>query len=276
MSGSPILTVAAIEWKGNLRNKWTSIFAVVFAVLALTIAYTGVHAEGYSGLQSFNRTSASLLNLILYLVPLIAIVMGTLSFSSEKALLDLLVSQPVRRSEVVAGKILGLFCSIVAATIIGFLAAGIVISPMAGTGGLMSYIALALLTEILALIFLNFAAVISLASDRKLKAFGYALFAWFFFLLFYDLAIIGATVMAGEGAAKHILFLGLFGNPVDIVRVASLIIQGNVSIFGAAGAMLMRYLGGAAGSSGLLLGALLVWIIVPFWIALRIIRKQDI
>ena len=120
----------------------------------LAIAYTGIRAEGYSGLQSFDCTTASLLNLILYIVPLIAVVMGTISFSSDKASLDLLISQPVGRGEVVAGKILGLFCSIVAATILGFLFAGMVISPIAGPDGSMSYFVLALLTEILALIFL--------------------------------------------------------------------------------------------------------------------------
>jgi len=272
---SPILTIAVMEWKINLRNKWMVIFAAVFCLLVLAISYAGTRAEGFSGLQSFSRTSASLLNLVLYLVPLIAMVMGTISFTSDRGSLDLLTAQPVRRRDVVGGKIAGLFASMVASTGIGFLAAGVVITPMSGGSGLLSYCYLVILTQILGLIFLIIAALITFANDRRQKAFGYALFVWFFFIIFYDLIVIGLTAVTGDTAAKYIIFLSLFGNPVDIVRVGSLIMLDNVTIFGVAGAMLLRFLGGTFGSVSLLFIALLSWVIIPFVIMLRLVRKQD-
>lgn len=276
MATSPIITIAAMEWKVNLRNRWMAIFATVFCLLVLAISYAGTRAEGFSGVQSFSRTSASLLNLVLYLVPLISMVMGTMSFTAESSGLDLLAAQPIRRSDLIIGKLLGLFGSISAATVIGFLVAGAIIAPTAGSGGLASYIYLVVLTQLLGLIFLIIAVLLAFANQRRQKAFGYALFVWFFALLFYDLLVVGLSVVAGEGSAKYIIFLSLFGNPVDIVRVACLILLDNVSIFGAAGAMLIRFLGGAVGSILLLLGALVIWVVVPLVITLGLVRKQDL
>jgi len=275
MNLKPVLTIAAIEWKVNLRNKWMAIFTAVFSLLALAISYAGTRAEGFTGLQSFSRTSASLLNLVLYLAPLISIVMGTISFTSDKGALELLVAQPVRRRDVVIGKIIGMFASIFAATSLGFIAAGAFIAPMSGGSGLGSYIALAILTQTLALIFLILSTLIALLNDRRQKAFGYALFGWFFFVLFYDLIVIGLTVVLGDVAAKNVIFFSLFGNPVDIVRVASLILLENATIFGAAGAMLIRFLGGPLGAISLLLASLILWVLLPLWAALRAANRQD-
>jgi len=70
--------------------------------------------------------------------------------------------------------------------------------------------------------------------------------------------------------------LSLFGNPVDMVRVATLIVLNNITIFGAAGAAMLRFLGGRVLSLFLLVAGLLVWVSVPLVIADRMMRRQDI
>ncbi len=71
-------------------------------------------------MQNFTCISASLLNLVLYLVPQVALTMGTLSFTGDKGATELLFSQPVLRSEVQLGKLLGVFWPITLSTLIGF------------------------------------------------------------------------------------------------------------------------------------------------------------
>ena len=56
-------------------------FAVVFGLLTVSISYAGMMAEGFAGMQGFTRTSASLLNLMLFVIPLVALMMGVLSFT---------------------------------------------------------------------------------------------------------------------------------------------------------------------------------------------------
>ena len=260
----------------NIRNKWTVIFAVAFGILVVGIAYFGIMAEGFSGMENFTRTSASMLNLVLYLVPLVALTMGTLSFTGERAIVELLFAQPVSRSEVLLGKLAGLFASLSLSMLAGFFAAGAVIMIFNGEEGLLAYGSFVFLSLTLALVFLCISAAIATLNQRKSKAFGGALFLWFFFVLVYDLIALGIALILSGQTSNTFLFVTLFGNPVDIVRVAALILLDNVTIFGAAGAALLRFLGGPVASLVLLVGGLGLWIAAPLLLAQRLLRSQDI
>jgi Cu-processing system permease protein len=214
--------------------------------------------------------------MVLYVVPLVALTMGTLSFTSEKSASELLFSQPVTKSEVLLGKFFGLFASILSATLIGFGLAGVIIATNAGTEGSLRYPAFVGFSLLLALIFLSLSALVSVICRRQSKAFGVALVVWFFFVLLYDLLVIGATFLFKERTANLFIFGSLFGNPVDMVRVASLMTLNGNDIFGAGGAALLRFLGGETLSMVLLLIALILWIAAPLFIAQRLLRRQDI
>ncbi len=276
MDTNAITTIARQELVINIRNRWTLVFAGVFGVLVLAISYFGLVTAGAVGFQGFARTSASLLSMVLYIVPLVALTMGTLSFTSEKSAGELLFSQPVTRGEILLGKFLGLFVSIFTATLIGFGLAGVIIAANAGTDSSLRYPALIGFSLLLALIFLSLSAFISVLCHRKSKAFGVALFVWFFFVLFYDLLVIGLTFLFKERTANVFIFGSLFGNPVDMVRIASLMTLNGKDIFGAAGAALLRFLGGEGLSIVLLLIALAVWVVAPLFVAQRLLRRQDI
>lgn len=276
MDSKAIFDIARQELVINIRNKWTIIFAVVFGALVVSISYFGMMTEGFSGLQNFTRTSASLLNLVLYIVPLVALTMGTLSFTGDKGSAELLFSQPLLRSEVVLGKLVGVFFSIALSTLIGFCLGGAIVVAANGAEGFARYVSFVTLSLGLSLVFLSIAMLASTVSRRKSKAFGFSLFLWFFFVLFYDLLALGGTLLLEGTAANTFLFLSLFGNPVDMVRVATLIILDNVTIFGAAGAAMLRFLGGQTSSILLLVAGLVAWTAVPFVLSTLMMRRQDI
>lgn len=276
MDFKSVYDIARQELIINIRNRWTMIFAVVFGALVVSISYFGIMAEGFSGMQSFTRTSASLLNLVLYIVPLVALTMGTLSFTGDKGSTELLFSQPLLRSEVLLGKLFGVFFSIALSTLIGFTLAGAIVVAASDVEGVWRYIAFVVLSLALSFVFLCIALLTATMSRRKSKAFGIALFLWFFFVLFYDLLALGGTMFLKGQTANTFLFLSLFGNPVDMVRVATLIILDNVTIFGAAGAAMLRFLGGQTASLLLLVAGLAAWASVPLFISTRMMRRQDI
>ena len=71
--------VAMICWQEftlNRRNRWVVSFAVLFAALTLLLAYFGMVTSGYAGFQDFTRTSASIVNLAGFLIPLFAMLLG--------------------------------------------------------------------------------------------------------------------------------------------------------------------------------------------------------
>src|SRR5512138_1224159 len=167
MNFHSITTIAGQELTVNIRNRWTMIFAAVFSVLVLAISYFGLVTAGAIGFQGFARTSASLLNLVLYVIPLVALTMGTLSFTGDASANELLYSQPVSRGDVMLGKLSGLFASIATATFIGFGLAGLIISIKSGNEGASRYPILVGFSLLLALIFLSLSAVVAAVCKRK-------------------------------------------------------------------------------------------------------------
>src|SRR5262249_33790700 len=157
-------------------------------------------------------------------------------------------AQPVTRTEILLGKLAGLFASMFTATLIGFGAGGLVIAVGAGSEGAGRYPGFVALSLLLALVFLSLSAFVAFLFQRKARVFGVTLILWFLFVVVYDLGVIGGSLLLEEHAANTFIFLSLFGNPVDMVRVASLIVLDGKEIFGAAGAALMRFLGGEAAS----------------------------
>ena len=268
--------IAGQELRVNTRNKWTLSFAAIFAALALAISYFGTVTAGEVGFQGFTRTSASLLNLVLYLVPMVSLTMSAVSFTGERGASELLFSQPVTRAEILTGKICGLFLAVAAATCFGFGLAGCVIGVNTGAQGSMAFLVFAGFALLLALVFLVLGALAAVFCGSKAKAFGHALFAWFFFVLLYDLLVIGVTFVLKEHAANRFIFLSLFGNPVDMTRVGSLMALGDPSIFGAAGAALVKFLGGQGHAMLLILAGLGLWVAAPLISAVRVLNRQNL
>ncbi len=269
-------TIAKQEFIINVRNKWTLLFAIIFALLVLAISYFGLVTAGVTGFQGFVRTSASMLNLVLYLIPLVSLTMGTLSFTGDKGATELLFSQPVTRPEILLGKLSGLFAAISTATLIGFGLAGLIVSANTGSEGATRYPLFIAFALALALIFLILSSLIAILCGGKAKTFGLTLFLWFFFVLFYDLLVIGGTFLLQERNANQFLFLALFANPVDLVRVGSLLVLDGKDIFGAAGASFVKFFGGEAASMWLIAVALVFWTAVPLLLSARLLKQQDL
>ena len=70
---------------------------MVFTALALVIAYFGSAQQGSVGFHGVEVTIASLVSLVIYLVPLIALILGfdAIVGERERGSLDLLLSMPL-------------------------------------------------------------------------------------------------------------------------------------------------------------------------------------
>jgi Cu-processing system permease protein len=276
MDTNALFTIAIQELTISLRSRWIVVFAGVFGALSLAISYFGTVTAGAAGLQGFERTAASLLSLVLYLVPLLGLMLGTLNISRDRAANELLFAQPVSRGEILYGRLLGLFAAMSASMFAGFALAAMVILVQVGSDGFLRFIGLVALSFVLAAVFLSIGALAGLMSESRTRAFGMSLCVWFFFVIFYDLAVIGLAFVLRERTANVLIFVSLFGNPIDLARVSSLLTLSDPAIFGAAGAALLRFLGGAARSYVSLGLALAVWLAAPLVLATRVLRRIDL
>ena len=273
---NPVILIALQEFTLNRRNKWVASFAGIFAFIAFFISYFGMVTSGYSGFQDFARTSTSLINLVGFILPLFALVLGTFSFISNKEYLELMVSQPISRYQVILGKYFGLLLTMLSATLLGFAIPGIVISLTIGVEGALSYALVILFSILLTIIFTGCAVLISQIAKRQQIALGITIGVWIFFEVIYGLIILGTTLYFTPVFLKHALIFELLLNPIDIYRVLSLLAVGGAEFFGPAGASLIKLTGSEwiAVLSGLL--GMVAWSVIPIIASIKIFSRQNL
>ena len=233
---SPLLLCAKQELTLAIRSRWTQMFAIVFALLATAVAWSGYILSGGSGVQDFARTSVSLLQLVILLVPLAALIVGVLSFTAERGAVELLYSQPVSRATILIGQMLGVFVALVAAQLIGFGAAGIVIFSSGGSWGVGAYFILFAASALLTAIFVAAAAAAGAGAvgRGRVRAVSIALVIWFVAVVLFDIVALGAASLLSSGYASRVLIISVIVNPVDAIRTAALLATSGTTAFGSA------------------------------------------
>ena len=275
---STILLCARQELLLAVRSRWTQIFAVVFALLALAVASSGYVLSGGSGVQDFARTAVSLVQLVLLLVPLSALLIGVQSLAPERGAAELLFSQPVSRRDVLLGQTLGLLAALVAAEAIGFGAAGLVIFSHAGGEGAGGFFLLFVSSVLLTAVFLSLAALIAAGAvgRRRSRALALALVVWFVAIVLFDVAALGLASLLRSGPASRVLIVSVLVNPADAVRTGALLGLQGTTAFGSASLAFLRFTKGPVGAGCLLSLSVLLWITVPFAWAVRRLGKADL
>ncbi len=265
MSLTPMLTIAAKEWRDRTRDRWVLAIALVFTVLSLSIAYFGGAGQGAVGLRSTETTIASLVSLVIYLVPLIALLLGfdAIVGERERGSLELLLSHPVRRVELLLGKYLGLGAALASATLAGFALVAVLLYQRSGVDALVLYAGFVGSSVLLGLAFLSLAMLLSVLARERTRASGMAIAAWFFFVLVFDLLLLGVMVASGGRYGGDVVAYALLFNPADVFRIFNVFSMEEIrSWYG-----LTTLAPAAMGKPALMAGALGVWILAPLAIA---------
>ena len=262
----------------SVRSRWTQIFAAVFAGLSLAVAGSGYVLSGGSGMQDFARTSASLVQLVVLLVPLTALLFGVIAVTPDVGDAELTFSQPVSRRTVLAGKLLGVFVALGAAQLVGFGAAGIALFARAGDEGLMSFLGVVVGSIALTGIFLSLAAAIGVGgtSVHRARHLAVALVVWFASVVLFDVGALGLASLLPSGLASRALIVAAILNPVDAVRTGTLLSVEGTTAFGAASLAFLRFTGGAIGAGAWLTASVLLWIVAPLAWAGAKLERADI
>jgi len=269
---------AAEELKIALRSRWTQIFAVVFAVLACGVSGAGYVISGGHGVQDFSRTAASLVHLVVLIVPLISLMLGVLSLSLERGAAEVVFALPVSRRTILAGRLLGLFLALALAQSFGFGLAGLLVYTQSGPEGVADFLIVLAASLVATAIFLALAAL--LAADafgrRRTRALALALVTWLVCEVFVDLAALGLATLLSSGAASRVVILASLVNPIGALRTGALLLVEGTGAFGAASLALLRFTHGPAGAGALIALSLLAWIAVPAFWAGRRLERADI
>jgi len=266
--------VAREEFRQALESRWLFGFTALLAALVLGLSFFGMAQSREVGFQGFARVTLSLMNLVLFIVPLTGLMLGVTSVTGGSGALPLLLAQPVSRREVLAGKLVGLGGALTVAQLVGFGGGGIVVALSAGADQVRGFAALTGLSIALGWLMVSTSLMIAVLRPDRLKAMSTALFLWLLLVVAYDLVVLGATTLLGGLPLQRVLVPALLLNPVDIARVLTTLAVGSGALFGPTSAVLMKLSGTTAGV-GLGLLVLIVETIVPAAIAMWVFQRRD-
>ena len=236
----PVRVIAAKELRDRIRNRWVAAVASVFAVFALLIAYFGPAQQGSVGFRSIELTIASLVSLVIYLVPLIVLILGddTIVGERERGTMDLLLSMPVTGVELLLGKFVGLSGALAVSTVAGFGLAGALLAWQLDLESTLRYAVFVGSALLMGMAFLSMALAVSVVARDRAQAGGLAVAVWFFFVLVFDLLLVGGLVLTGGGGIAAAFPYLLLVNPADVFRILNVFNLDEVrSIYGLATVM---------------------------------------
>jgi Cu-processing system permease protein len=272
---SIVMTIARMDFVATARLWWIRLLTVAYAAVTVAMAYaSGVITETEPA-ESFARLTVAVLPLALTLVPLAALLIGASGATAEDAT-GFLLAQPVSRVQHLVGRWLGQAAALSISIVLGFAAGGAIVSLLSGASDISRFAGLVAACLLAALSFLSIATLIVVSVPRRSAALGIAAFVWFFAVILYDSIMLAIAVWATGTAGARVLFVSVFGNTVDLVRVLALLMAGTPHVLGAAGESWLRGLGGPVTAALLSTAALAAWIIGPLAIAARIHTVRDI
>ncbi|MEW6139893.1 MAG: ABC transporter permease subunit [Thermodesulfobacteriota bacterium] len=269
--------IAKLELKIQLRNRWMIGFGALFAALVVGVSYYGLTFLGYEAeFQDFYRTTVTMLNLALIIIPVVALVSGGQSLCGEPGYFEVLASQPVSRTDILLGKVAGIFIALTVMTAVGFGLGGVIVALKTESEGIWRYFVFVGVSISLGLVFVSLSAAMSILAHRKPMAIVTGLILWFFFLVVYDFLVLSISYYIEEAYLRTMLYFSLMGNPIDLARVIVLMAVGGEAALGAAGAGLLRMFGGTFTSAIAAIALLIIWIAAPLAVAATAFRRQDI
>lgn len=273
---NPVLIIIQKEVRDGLRNRWVLAVTLLLAALALSLGFLGSAPTGSVKVDPFTVTVVSLSSLSIFLIPLIAMLLSydAIVGEIERGTMSLLLSYPVHRWQVLVGKFLGHALILSLSTVVGYGLAGVTLQV--AHGGLdfsvwKPFLAMMGASVLLGASFLSMGYFISTLVRERATAAGLAIGIWLFFVVIYDMALLGILV-ADQGAMITASWLNiiLLFNPTDVYRLLNLTGYENVAMFAGMTGLSEQ----ARLPASVLMSVLLLWIAVPFGLASLVFKRK--
>lgn len=231
-----VANVAAKELREALRNRWFVLFSVLFGVLASALSYLSMAGSGLDGIAGFGRTAAGLVNVVILIVPLMALTCGAgvIAGERDRGTLEYLLSHPLSRGELLLGKYLGSASALLASLTLGFGVSLLAVARFGRGQQIGSFLALVVATDLLALSMLSVGLLISVICRRASVATGVAIVAWFALVFLTDLGLMGSAIVF-RLRVQDLFHLSLI-NPMQVFKMSVLgSIHASLDVLGPAG-----------------------------------------
>ena len=243
-----------------LKNKIVLAYTILLAAFAWsTFSLEDNHAKG----------TLTLLNIVLLIVPLVAILFSTIYIYNSAEFIELLTSQPIHRKKIWLSLFAGLSISFVIAFLIG---AGLPLFIFSDT---IIALMMTIIGVLISLVFVAIAFLSSILSRDKAKGIGVSILLWLYFALLFDGLMLFLLFQFSEYPVEKMMVGITATSPIDLARILILLHLDISAMMGYTGAIFKAFFGT---TSGLIIAfsLLLLWIVIPFLISLIIFKKKDL
>lgn len=247
-----------------LRSRWILIYTAFFAAATGGLLYFGDDAA---------QAALSSLNLVLLVVPLVALMLGMNYYYYTRDFVQLILTQPVSRPSVFLGHLAGVALPLAAAFVLG---SGVPFAVYAVRNAVDVPMIVSLLASgaLVSLVFTALAFWIGLANEERARALGIALGVWLGLTVVYDGLVLFFIVVAQAYPIERAVIAVSMLNPIDLSRILVLLQLDTAALLGYTGAVFRNFLGTGTGLLASV-AALLAWVIVPMLLGLRSFRRKN-
>ena len=220
-----------LESKQLFRSKWLQIVTVLFAVIFTAILMIQHLALPDAG--GYTRQTASLLNILLFLLPLFILTIGSMNIASdiESGWLGLLRTYPLKLHTYLLTKYIALTFIFSTMLLIVFLIA-LAFGSLFGGLVLPSY---AIYVSIaLVFIFNAISILLGRLAKSRLHALAISLGVWAFVTLIASYIIMAIGTLISETMLKNIVMTSIHINPLEWIRYMYFVLADETSVLGPA------------------------------------------
>ena len=246
------------------RSRWLLTYTGLLFLVTTLLIWLG----GGGG-----RALLSLINVVLLLVPLMAVVFGTLYVYHAREFTELLLTQPVSRGSAYGGLVGGLALPLIVAYLVG-VGLPLGVAAVREPAILPSLAMVLAVGALLVLVFTCFAVALAVRVDDRAWGLGAGLLVWLGCTVVYDgLILLLLATFRDQPLELPVLVLAML-NPIDVARIELLLTFDIAALLGYTGTVYERAFGGATGRV-LAMGILLACASVPLLVGLRWFRRRD-
>lgn len=256
--------IAVHHSRDVLRKRWVIAYAIVLTVagdLLLRLAGSGPSAL------------VSLLNVVLLLIPLIALILGAASLYGAREFTELLLAQPIPRRALFVGLYLGLTVPLAAATALG-LTLPFVIERALDATTLPMLAMLVAVSVLLVCVFTALAFLVTVSVHDRARGLGLAILVWLGLGVLYDGLVLAVATAFRDWPIERGMLVAMALNPIDLARTILLLRLDVAALMGYTGAV-FRAAFGTTGGATLAMLALGLWVVVPWWFGARAFDRKD-
>ncbi len=247
-----------------LRSRWSYVYFAFYLLLGFVLLFLN---------NDVNKAVITLMNIIIVLTPLIGTIFGVMYYYNSKEFTELLLAQPIKRSQIFMGQYLGISLSLTLSLVLG-LGIPFVLYGLFKSAAIFDFSLLLLVGSFLNFIFVALAYNIALSTENKIKGFGYAILMWLFLAVIYDGIFMISLIVFNEYPLDKFSLIATMFNPIDLSRILILLKLDISALLGYTGAIFKDFFGTNLGALTSIL-ILVLWVVLPVWRMKHKLKKKD-